>query len=474
MTVLNWWIYPMDDVYSRFWSNYRLKTISYGVSDTEHEQYMAAVKTLVSVCSGRKLASLSAGYVYKYIADIAGKSGASDVHFAIVVKALQILFVEMVKPGWVDTFLWDLTLSSFKSTAGAGLTVDLGGATESSDGLNVRVSSSEQSVVKKAALIHPELFKRLVIEIRMRQYSIRTEQAYTGWVARFLLFHSFKNTDDILQEHIIPFLEYLVIKRNVAVSTQNVALNALIFLYKHVFKLNVEDLGGFKRAKKPKRLPVVLSRAEIRLLFDMLGQNMYRTMAGLLYGAGMRLMECVRLRVCDIDFDYNTIIIRDGKGKKDRIVPLPEGLFHQLKSQIDKVAKLHQQDLHLGYGEVYLPDALARKYPNAPKELRWQYVFSASKHSIDPRSGAVRRHHIYENNLQKHIKKSADLAGLSKKVNCHSLRHSFATHLLESGSDIRTVQELLGHSDVSTTMIYTHVLNKPGLLVRSPFDDLFI
>ncbi len=464
----------MEDVYSRFWDNYRLKTISYGVCDAEHQHYMSAVKAFINFCSGQRLATLSADYVYKYLTDLAGNHDCSDVHFTSVVNALHILFVEMIKSDWANEFLWDLNLSSFKSTAGGGLTVNLGGSAESSQGLNIRVSSSEQTVVKKAALIHPQLFIRLVIEIRMRQYSIRTEQAYTGWVARFLLFHDFKNTDDILQQHIIPFLEYLVVKRNVAASTQNVALNALIFLYKNVFKLNVQDLGGFKRAKKPKRLPIVLSRAEIRLLFDMLDQNMYRTMAGLLYGAGMRLMECVRLRVCDIDFDYGTIIVRDGKGKKDRIVPLPTGLYSELKKQIEKVSALHQQDLSIGYGDVYLPDALARKYPKAPKELRWQYVFPACKHSVDPRTGVVRRHHIYENNLQKRIKKSADLAGLSKKVNCHSLRHSFATHLLESGSDIRTVQEILGHADVSTTMIYTHVLNKPGLLVRSPFDELFV
>ncbi|VAW62006.1 Integron integrase IntIPac [hydrothermal vent metagenome] len=232
------------------------------------------------------------------------------------------------------------------------------------------------------------------------------------------------------------------------------------------------ESGNYKRSKKPRRLPVVLSRTEIKRLLDGIDKDIYHSMVSLLYGAGLRLMECVRLRICDVDFDYQTIFIRDGKGKKDRVVPLPLSLLERLKVQIEVVKQLHLKDLEIGSGEVYLPDALARKYPNAAGELRWQYLFPASRHSVDPRTGVVRRHHIYENNLQKYIKRSADKAGLSKKVNCHTLRHSFATHLLESGSDIRTVQELLGHADVSTTMIYTHVLNKPGVSVKSPLDFL--
>jgi len=463
----------MDDVYSRFWCKYRLKTKAYGVSDVDHEFYISCVKALIAAYPEKRLAVLTADDLYKYLTGIAGKSHYTNSQFLKLVDSLRILLSELVKAPWAVDFLWDLNLASFNSTGGNGLTVELGNATDLSGVLNVRVSASERTAVQEAVLSHSHLFERLITEIRMRQYSIRTEQTYSGWVARFLLFHSFKSSDDILPKHIVPFLEYLVIKRHVAANTQNVALNSVIFLFKHVLKINVDDLGGYKRSKKPKRLPVVLSKNEIKTLFKSLDNKLYKTMAGLLYGSGMRLMECIRLRVCDVDFDHQTIIIRDGKGKKDRIVPLPDGLFDELTHQISAVAELHKQDLHIGYGEVYLPDALARKYPNAPKELRWQYVFPATKHSVDPRTGAVRRHHIYENNLQKKIKKAADLAGLSKKVNCHSLRHSFATHLLESGADIRTVQELLGHADVSTTMIYTHVLNKPGLLVHSPYDDIF-
>lgn len=226
------------------------------------------------------------------------------------------------------------------------------------------------------------------------------------------------------------------------------------------------------RSKKPRRLPVVLSRDETHKLLLAIDNPTQRLMANLLYGCGLRLMECIRLRVYDIDFTYQQIFIRDAKGNKDRIVPLPQRLIDPLRGQIDKVKILLREDLAQGFGEVYLPDALARKYPNAAKELGWQYIFPSVQLSADPRSGKIRRHHVHENGLQKHIKKAARDAGIIKRVNCHCLRHSFATHLLEAGYDIRTVQELLGHADVSTTMIYTHVLNKPGVSVLSPLDRL--
>jgi integron integrase len=263
-----------------------------------------------------------------------------------------------------------------------------------------------------------------------------------------------------------------VVNRRVSASTQNQALNALVFFYKHVLKNETIELGAFAHSKKPRRLPVVLTRDEVQRLFSMLNSPMARLMAGLLYGCGLRLMECVRLRILDVDFGYQRILIRNAKGGKDRIVPLPNRLNELLREQIKSVEQQHRQDLACGLGGVYLPDALSRKYPKAEKELMWQYLFPASRVSADPRSGTLRRHHIHENNLQKHMKHAATAAALNKRVNCHALRHSFATHLLESGYDIRTVQELLGHADVSTTMIYTHVLNKPGITVTSPFDVL--
>ena len=230
-------------------------------------------------------------------------------------------------------------------------------------------------------------------------------------------------------------------------------------------------MGGFVRAKRPKKLPVVLTQNEVqRLLGRMTGRQ--KIMASLLYGTGMRLMDCVRLRVQDVDFEYRQIVIRDGKGKKDRVVPLPERMIDVIKAHLKKVHKLHLDDLEKGHGEVYLPNALARKYPNAAREWGWQYVFPSGRLSVDPRTSKVRRHHIHENTLQKAVKKASTSIGITKRVNCHAMRHSFATHLLENGYDIRTVQELLGHADVSTTMIYTHVLNRGGKGVRSPLDSL--
>jgi integron integrase len=314
-----------------------------------------------------------------------------------------------------------------------------------------------------------QIFRKMQTEIRFLHYSIRTEQTYVQWVRRFLYFHRTKSVEDLSAVDVKAFLEYLAVKKQVSAQTQNQALNAIVFLFRHVLKKEMGEIGEFTRAKQPVRLPVVLAREEAERLMKAL-RGIYALMAGLLYGSGLRLMECVRLRVKDVDFAQNQIIVRDGKGQKDRITILPKRFHDQLKSQIEIVKKLHDEDVAKGFGEVWLWPSLEQKYKNAAKELIWQYVFPANNLSVDPRSRKVRRHHINENALQKEIKRTVQKLGINKKVSCHTLRHSFATHLLESGYDIRTVQELLGHSDVSTTMIYTHVLNTPGLAVRSPLD----
>jgi len=263
------------------------------------------------------------------------------------------------------------------------------------------------------------------------------------------------------------FLSYLASDCDVAASTQNQACCALVFLYKHVLKKEVEEFGNVVRAKKPKKLPVVLSLDETaRLLANLNG--IHRIMAELMYATGMRIIEQVRLRVKDIDFERNQIVVREGKGKKDRVAPLPPELVADLKRQLKRVQALHEKDLAEGYGEVYLPHALAKKYPNAAKEWCWQYVFPSRSRSTDPRSGKVRRHHVYESVMQKAIKEATRKAGISKMVHAHALRHSFATHLLEEGRDLRTVQELLGHSDVRTTQIYTHVTQLGAQAIRTP------
>lgn len=314
------------------------------------------------------------------------------------------------------------------------------------------------------------LLDRVRWHLRVKHYSIRTEQAYVDWIRRYILFHGKRHPAEMGEEEIAAFLSHLAINRAVAASTQNQALSALLFLYQQVLDRKLDFIAGMERVRRPARLPVVLTRAEARAVLAHL-EGDYRLIAHLLYGSGLRLLEALRLRVKDIDFGYNQIIVRRGKGQRDRVTVLPERLKNPLQSHLARIQELHRQDLARGYGKVYLPGALKIKYPGAPSAWLWQYVFPAPRLSLDPRSGETRRHHIGEKNLQNAVKAAVREAGISKAASCHTFRHSFATHLLESGYDIRTVQELLGHKDVATTMIYTHVLNKPGLAIVSPIDE---
>jgi integron integrase len=307
--------------------------------------------------------------------------------------------------------------------------------------------------------------------IRIRHYSIRTEHAYLDWIRRFILYHNKRHPRQMGSPEVEQFLSHLAIARHVAASTQNQALNAILFLYREVLKIDLPWLDNVQRAKRSTRLPVVLTRDEIRALLAQLEGTRW-LIVSLIYGGGLRLMECLRLRVKDIDFHYQQLIIREAKGNKDRVTTLPSSLIEPLRTHLARVKQFHEQDLGEGYGRVYLPYALAKKYPNADLEWGWQYVFPSKTRSRDPRSNAVRRHHVGEISVQRTVKNAIRAAGIIKPASVHTLRHSFATHLLEDGYDIRTVQELLGHSDVSTTMIYTHVLQKGGRAARSPLDRL--
>jgi integron integrase len=305
--------------------------------------------------------------------------------------------------------------------------------------------------------------------MRFKHYSMRTETSYRDWIKRFILFHGKRHPRGMGAAEVSRFLSDLAVRGKVAASTQNQAFNALLFLYREVLHQELGAIEGVERAKRPARLPVVLSKLEVeRLLAGMTGT--FQLMAKLLYGTGMRLMECVRLRVKDVDFELNQLVVRDGKGFKDRVTVLPESVKPLLKAHLERVKLLHEQELKEGRGTVHLPYALERKYPSANREWCWQYVFPAAGLSRDPRSGAVQRHHVNEEGLQRAVKAAVRLAGITKPASCHSLRHSCATRLLENGYDIRTVQELLGHASVVTTQIYTHVMQKPGLGVRSPLD----
>ncbi len=341
----------------------------------------------------------------------------------------------------------------------------------------------------KAALVmanpKSKLLDQLKEVLRVKHYSLRTEEAYSQWVRRYLIFcrdyrgESGHRPDatggqwihprELGAADVVAFLNHLANVENVAAATQNQALNAISFLYTQVLRIELGDLGEIMAACKRRRIPVVLSKEETQRLLAAL-EGSARLMAQVLYGTGLRLLELLRLRIQDIDFDRNQIVVRGGKGDKDRVTVLPESLRTALMEHLKRTKLLWEQDLREGFGEVYLPEGLARKYPKAAREWGWQWVFPSRARSRDPRSGKERRHHVQETGLQRAVKAGLQLSGITKRASCHTLRHSFATHLLENGYDIRTVQDLLGHKDVATTQIYTHVMQKPGIGVRSPLD----
>ena len=315
----------------------------------------------------------------------------------------------------------------------------------------------------------PKLFPLIIERLRVKHYSKRTEDAYLQWIKRFILHHGKRHPREMGVAEVEGFLTHLAVARNVSASTQNQAKSALLFLYKEVLEMELPWLDNVTQAKAPKRMPVVLNKQEVQALLNRLDGTIW-LISSLLYGSGLRVMECLRLRVKDIDFVKREILVREGKGFKDRVTMLPAALVEPLKQHLLKVQALHEEDLAAGFGEVYMPMALDKKYPNAGREWSWQYVFPSVKRSIDPATNQIRRHHADEKTVQRAVKKAAKAANISKLATPHTMRHSFATHLLEGGQDIRTVQELLGHADVATTMIYTHVLNKGGLAVSSPLD----
>jgi integron integrase len=308
--------------------------------------------------------------------------------------------------------------------------------------------------------------------IRLRNYSIRTEKAYVDWSKRFIRFHGNSHPAELHDAEVVEFLTHLAVNRHVSASTQNQALNALVFMYRHVVKHALGDITSTTRAKQPKKLPVVLTRHEVSLLLTSLN-GIHRLIGSMLYGSGLRISECISLRIKDINYEYSCLHIHNAKGQKDRIVTLSPQLIAPLKTQVDVVKSIHAADLAAGYGHVYLPNALSRKYKSASQSIHWQYVFPSTNLSTDPRSGEIRRHHQYQSTFQKVFRVAANKANLMKPATPHTLRHSFATHALENGMDIRTVQQQLGHASLETTEIYTHVLKRGGYAVRSPLEDIF-
>lgn len=458
----------------RFWNRFIDRAERNGVKEPALRWHVLRAEQYLKAFPDKRLAEHSAGDVTGYFESVGRIGGIADWQFEQIVDAIQNLLLT-AGVATVDEVDWAYWRDSARALPSDHPTIARGGGSPNAEpvsGARFKEKRNRASALDAVRKEHAQLLERMAAEIRRRRYSIRTEQVYDSWVCRFILFCDNRAPGDVGSDRIVAFLEDLAVRGQVAASTQNQALNALVFLYKQVLGKTLDELSDFARAKRPKRLPVVLERAEVVQLLERL-EDTQHLMAALLYGTGMRLMECVRLRVQDVDFHYHQVLVRNGKGQKDRVVPLPKRLEQPLREQLEKARALHGEDLEQGFGEVFLPDALARKWPNASKEWIWQYVFPSGRLSVDPRSGKTRRHHIHENGLQKAVKAAAQKAGIMKKVNCHCLRHSFATHLLASGYDIRTVQELLGHADVSTTMIYTHVLNRGGQGgVLSPLDGL--
>jgi integron integrase len=448
-----------DGTAGNFWHDYLTLVVSQGIPETKARWYVKWAERFARSMRALPLRNRTAEHVCNYLRDLSGKPDIKGWQVEQAADALKILYQAFLKIPWATEWpapLTDANKPCRKSTA------------EEASGLPEHQRFRDEGAWPATGL-HEDVIKRLRTQMRTLHYSLRTEQTYEQWIKRFFIFHQMKAPAEMGCEFVQEYLEYLAVDRKISASTQNQALNALVFLYKNILGAALNDMGDFTRAKRPQRLPVVLSIAETERLLAQL-PDVKGLMAGLLYGSGLRLMECLRLRVLDLDFDHSQIIVRDGKGQKDRVTVLPRRYEQQLKEHLKSVRRQHDKDLAEGGGSVFLWPALERKYPKASKEWIWQYVFPSEQLSADPRSKKVRRHHLHESLLQKAVKDAAVRAGLTKQVSCHVLRHSFATHLLESGYDIRTVQELLGHADVSTTMIYTHVLNRPGLAVKSPAD----
>ena len=440
---------------AEFWESYRLVVLKHSVPEAKAEYYLKWAQSFAKSSSG-PLRNRTALQINSFLDKLAAQEGIAQWQTVQASEALRILYQDLLNVSWAVQ--WPVE--------GRPLQEENSLPPDSEENQS---SFRDQAHWGEVNALHKEVFDRLRTEIRMRHYSIRTERAYENWVCRFIVFHSLKSPKDLTPDSVKEYLEYIAEVREISASTQNQALNALVFLYEQVLHEPLGSIGDFTRAKRPQRLPVVLSREEVDSLLKNL-TGVKALMAGLLYGSGLRLMECLRLRVKDIDFAQQQIVVRDGKGQKDRITVLPKIYEQQIKEHLEIVKAQYEKDLAEGFGEVYLWPSLARKYPNAAKEWGWQYVFPSERLSADPRAKKIRRHHLHESILQSAVKAAAIKAGLTKPVSVHVLRHSFATHLLESQYDIRTVQELLGHADVTTTMIYTHVLNRPGIAVKSPVD----
>jgi len=418
---------PADAV-ERFWDGYINYLTNQGVKPNTCRWYVRRIEQYIEANSGRKLAQHQPGDITDYLQKLGREGRLKDWQFRQCVDAIRTLF-EWLGGEIRHQVDWQYWLDSAQSLPPDHRTIARVGPASGKSATQYKNEDTGLSCLRER---YADLRQSLITEIRRRAYAISTEQAYESWLFRYIAFHQGRDPGEMGGDQIVKFLEYLAVERNISASTQNLALNALVFFYQQVLRRSLGELDDFTRAKRPRRLPVVLTREEIASLLGQLKGTRW-LMAAFQYGTGMRLMECIRLRVQDVDFSYQQVFVRAGKGMKDRVVPLPGRLVDQLKAHLETIHLLHEEDLANGFGEVYLPGALAKKYPNAGKDWRWQYVFPSGKLSADPRSGVIRRHHLHERSLQKAIAIATRNSKLNKRVSSHTLRHSFATHLLEDG-----------------------------------------
>ncbi|MEJ2692898.1 MAG: integron integrase [Candidatus Thiodiazotropha sp.] len=437
-----------------FWKKFAKTLTQFHISAKAIPWYRRHIEGFIADHPDIRLRSHTAESVERWLEHIGRNPNINDWQFRQKIDALRILMGHFLRLPWSHEFDWEGWSSGALSLEQDHTTIARTYA---------MIDKAVEDPKNHLARAYPDIYRKFLIAIRLPDYAANTEKSYLSWINRFLHFHHGRHPYDCAEPEVASFLEHLTL--------QSLALNALVFFHNRVQERPLGEIGPFKRPNKPRRLPTVLSFQEIDSLLNQLSGLNWLILC-LMYGTGMRVMESVRLRLLDLDFDYRRIIVRAGKGMKDRSVPMPERLVVPLQAQIEQVTRQHERDLASGFGSVYLPNALSRKYPHADKELRWQYLFPASRIAQDPRTGTPRRHHLHQSTVQKVVKRSAEAAGIRKRVTSHTLRHAFATHLLETGSDIRTVQELLGHADVSTTMIYTHVIGRGGQGAKSPLDGL--
>ncbi len=459
---------PIPGTAARFFDNYLTCLANASVPVRQRRWYVKRVEAFINAQNGQRIKSLGAADIDRYLDRLARDGHLQGWQFRQCVDALRILYCDLLQGplcGAVDWGFWHASAQGLEERkTGASQ------CTTASPGMKPSVRTGK-STLQRVRADHKRLLMRVATEIRRRGYSPRTLQAYEQWVGRFILFCAGRAPAQLGAAEVRAFLEYLAMERGVSAATQNQALNALVFLYDKVLEQRLGELDDFARAKRSRHVPVVLSRTEVAALLQRLAGTQ-QLLAMLLYGSGMRLLEGLSLRVQDLDFANGQIFVRQGKGRKDRYVPLPDNLAGRLREQVEQVRRLHRRDLAAGCGAVLLPESAAGRYGQVSCELAWQYLFPARRLVVTD-AGVAQRDHLHHSVLQKSVRRAARAVGIFKPVGCHTLRHCFATHLLQAGQDIRTVQELLGHADVSTTMIYTHGLNDPGVEVVSPLVGLY-